>query len=407
MVLRLFNTATRTKEALVAADGRVRMYVCGPTPYHYSHLGHAKAYVAADVMRRYLEYHEIETQFVLNFTDVDDAITIRAAKEGVSPDELAQRYIDAFLEDMDRLKVRRADTYPRVTEHIEDILAVVQDLVASRAAYVVDGDVYLRVGEKDYGRISGQSPGDVVVEQIQAGGGREGPLDFALWKRSKEGEPAWESPWGAGRPGWHVECYTMSTKYLGRGFELHGGGRDLIFPHHESEELIAAAHGKGPFARQWFHNAFMTIEDERMAKSLGNFVTIRDVLKDVDWEVLRYFVLKTHYRENSTYTEAALREAEAEHKEIRRAIVRLRTDSESDREGRNADLEAELDRMRERFEDAMDDDFDTTRATETVLAMAREVNATDPLPAATADAVFTQFCELCSVLGLCEEEFED
>lgn len=407
MTLRLFNTATRAKEALEPTDGRVRMYVCGPTPYHYSHLGHAKAYVAADVIRRYLEYHGFETQFVLNFTDVEDAITIRAAKEGIPPEELAQRYIDAFLEDMDRLKVRRADTYPRVTEHIADILVVVQDLVESGAAYVVDGDVYLRAGEEDYGRLSGQSPGEVVVEQIQGGGGREGPLDFALWKRSREGEPAWESPWGQGRPGWHVECYAMATKYLGPGFDLHGGGRDLIFPHHESEDIIAAAHGKGPFARHWFHNAFMTIEDERMAKSLGNFVTIRDVLEDVDWEVLRFFLLKTHYRENSTYTEAALRKAETEHAEIRNAIVRLRADSESDRPGRDEALEAESARMRERFEEAMDDDFDTKQATEIVLSIAREVNDAGPLPAATADAIFTQFCEICGVLGLCEEEFED
>ncbi len=383
------------------------MYVCGPTPYHYSHLGHAKAYVAADVIRRYLEYRAFETQFVLNFTDVDDAITIRAAEEDVPPEELAQRYIDAFLEDMDRLKVRRADTYPRVTEHIEDILVVVQDLVESGAAYVVDGDVYLRAKEEDYGRLSGQSPGEVVVEQIQGGGGREGPLDFALWKRSREGEPAWESPWGPGRPGWHVECYTMATKYLGPGFDLHGGGRDLIFPHHESEDMIAAAHGKGPFARQWFHNAFMTIEDERMAKSLGNFVTIRDVLEDVDWEVLRFFLLKTHYRENGTYTEVALREAEREHDEIRNAIVRLRADSESDQPGRDEALEAESARTQERFEEAMDDDFDTKRATEIVLSMAREVNDAGPLPAAAADAIFTQFCDLCGVLGLCEEEFED
>jgi cysteinyl-tRNA synthetase len=407
MALQLFNTATRTKEGLSPTDGRVRMYVCGPTPYHYPHLGHAKAYVAADVIRRYLEYQEFETQLVVNFTDVEDAITIRAEREGVSPDVLAQQYIDAFLEDMDRLKVRRADVYPRVTEHIEDIQEVVQDLVESGAAYVVDGDVYLRAGEEDYGGLSGQAPGEVVVEQIQGGGGREGPLDFALWKRSREGEPAWESPWGPGRPGWHVECYTMSTKYLGRDFDLHGGGRDLIFPHHESEDLIATAHGKGPFARQWFHNAFMTIEDERMAKSLGNFVTIREVLQDVDWEVLRFFVLKTHYRENTTYTEAALREAEKEHAEIRSAIVRLRTGSESDRSGRDEALEAAAARMQERFEEAMDDDFDTKRATEIVLAMAREVNAADTPPSATGDAVFTQFCEVCSVLGLCEEEFED
>ncbi|MFQ6013290.1 MAG: cysteine--tRNA ligase [Thermoplasmata archaeon] len=407
MALRVYNTATRWKEPLGPANGRVGMYVCGPTVYHHAHLGHAKAYVMADVIRRYLEYRGYETRLVLNFTDVEDAITLRARKEGVPPHELAERYIEAFYEDMDRLKVRRAHHYPRVTEHIEEIVAVVQDLVASGAAYVVEGDVFLGTAEGAYGTLSGRKPEEMAVEQIRGGGGRRSPLDFALWKRSKEGEPSWDSPWGRGRPGWHVECYTMATKYLGPSFDLHGGGRDLIFPHHESEALIAAAHGKGSFARLWFHNAFMTIEDERMAKSLGNFVTIRDVLHDVDWEALRFFVLKTHYRENSPYSEEALRAAEAEHGELESAIVRSRTDSEAERPGRDAAMEAAAERMREAFEEAMDDDFDTAGATEAVLELAREVNAAGPLPASTADAVFTGFCELCRVLGLCEEEFEE
>lgn len=406
MGLQIYNTRTRREEPFAPAGDRVGMYVCGPTVYDYAHLGHAKAYVAADLVRRYLEFLGYDVLHVENLTDIEDSITQRAKKEGVPQEELTERYIRAFLEDMDRLKVRRAHRYPRVTEHVAEILEVVQDLVDGGHAYVVDGEVYMRATEEDFGRLTGRPVAETVVEELAGDDRRRGPLDFALWKRAREGEPSWDSPWGRGRPGWHVECYAMATKYLGPTFDLHGGGRDLIFPHHESEDLIARALGRGEFARTWMHNGFMAVEATPMSKSLGNFITIRDVLKDVDWEVLRFFLLKGHYRDTVDYSEAALRQAGREHQEISAAIAKVDAAQSEGEPGEDEALWREAQALREAFAEAMDRDLDTPAATAAFLAFARNLHATEAIPAATAERVFVELCQICSVLGLCEEQFE-
>jgi cysteinyl-tRNA synthetase len=406
MVLRIYNTKTRRKEVFEPLGDEVRMYICGPTVYDYAHLGHAKSYVVFDVVRRYLEFKGFRTLHVQNFTDVEDAITKRAQEEGVDPMDLAERFIKAFLEDMDRLKVRRAHHYPRVSEHVPEMIEALKELLDKGHAYVVDGDVYMRTTDEAFGSLSSTPVEEMVVDELPADSRKENPLDFALWKRSKEGEPSWPSPWGPGRPGWHLECYVMATKYLGLTFDIHGGGMDLIFPHHESEELIARALGKGGFARYWLHNGFMTIGEKRMSKSLGNFVTIREALEGFDWEVLRYFILKTHYRDTVDYSEEALRRAEVEHGELAAAIMKLREAMNGDTSGEDAALLKRAEEVRGAFLEAMDDDFDTPRAIEALLGMARDVNTVPKVPPSTADKLFSDFCDYCKVLGLCEEELE-
>ncbi|MFQ5838364.1 MAG: cysteine--tRNA ligase [Thermoplasmata archaeon] len=406
MALRIYNTKTKRKEEFRPLGDEIRMYICGPTVYDYPHLGHAKSYVTFDVIRRYLEFSGWKTVHVQNFTDIEDSITKRAQEEGISPTELAERFIKAFLEDMDRLKIRRAHRYPRVTEHVGEMIEVIRELLDRGRAYVVDGEVYMRTSEAAFGGLSGHPVEEMVVEDLPEDSRKENPLDFALWKRSKEGEQSWGSPWGPGRPGWHLECYVMATKYLGPTFDIHGGGMDLIFPHHESEDLTARALGKGEFARYWLHNGFMTIKEERMSKSLGNFVTIREALEGFDWEVLRYFILKTHYRDTVDYSEEALRVAEAEHSEIAAAIMRLRDAADSGVPGEDASLLQEAARTRTAFLESMDDDFDTSRAIAALLELARIVEGVGKLPSSTAQKLFFDLCDYCKVLGLCEEELE-
>ncbi len=407
MGLRIYDTKSRKQLEFQPADEEVRMYICGPTVYDYAHLGHAKAYIVFDVVRRYLEFIGLKTVHVQNFTDIEDSITNRALQEGVPPLELAERFINAFLEDMDRLKIRRAHHYPRVTEHVKGIIAVVEELVDKGQAYVLDGEVYMRASEDSFGGLSGRTLEDMVVEELPEDSRKMGPLDFALWKEAKEGEPSWPSPWGQGRPGWHVQCYVMATEYLGSTFDLHGGGMDLVFPHHESEELIAHVMAKGDFARYWLHNGFMTIHSTPMSKSLGNFVTIREALKGFEWEVLRYFILKTHYRDTMDYSEEALRASQKEHSELAAAIAKVEQATDAGGPGEDKDLLKEAEELRGAFTEAMDDDFDTPRATKALVAFARRVNATENIPASTAEKIFVDFCDYCSVLGLCEEQFVD
>ncbi len=381
MPLRLYNTMAGRKEELVPAHpGSVSMYVCGVTPYDYSHLGHARAYVTFDVVKRYLQHSGYEVYHVQNFTDIDDKIIKRAAQEGTDAGTLAQRYIDAYFEDMDALGIIRASVYPRVTEHIDAVVEMVAVLQQKGYAYEVDGDVYFDVARfKGYGALSGRD-----LEEMRAGARIEinelkrSPLDFVLWKRSKDGEPAWQSPWGPGRPGWHIECSAMSLKYLGCGFDIHGGGQDLIFPHHENEIAQSEAYaGCSPFARYWMHNGFVTIDREKMSKSLGNFFTVRQILEQYEAEVVRYYLVSVHYRSPIDFSDERLEEA-------KRALERLRQTRDSLtrtlrqgglQEGSPEDARLErLTALQADFDIAMDDDFNTAGALAALHSLAGEAN---------------------------------
>ncbi|HIP89105.1 MAG TPA: cysteine--tRNA ligase, partial [Thermococcus paralvinellae] len=297
--MKIYNTLTKQKEEFKPLkEGEVRMYVCGPTVYDYTHLGHARTYIAFDVIRRYLEHRGYTVLMVMNFTDIDDKIIRRAQETGEDPKELAEKFLKYFLEDMKALKVKPADIYPRVTEHIQDIIKFVEKLEEKGYAYEGSDGVYFEVQKfKDYGKLSGIKLEELRKgARVEPGEGKRNPEDFALWKKAKPGEPKWDSPWGEGRPGWHIECSTMSTKYLGEQFDIHGGGNDLIFPHHENEIAQTEACTGKRWVRYWLHTGFVMVKGEKMSKSLGNFVTIRELLQRYSPEVIRFFVLQKHYR---------------------------------------------------------------------------------------------------------------
>ncbi|TLZ48516.1 MAG: cysteine--tRNA ligase, partial [Methanobacteriota archaeon] len=364
VALRIHNTRTRRK-AEFRADGPVRMYVCGPTVYAPSHMGHARSYVAFDVIRRYLEFLGHDVRCVVNLTDVEDPITRHAKELGIPPEALAAKFADEYLADMRALGVEDADAYPRVSGHIPEILAVAKDLVAAGKAYVVDGSVYLAV-EGGFGFLTHTDPLACIVEDGDLGP-RKHPLDFAIWKPRKGDGPSWPSPWGPGYPGWHVECYAMARKHLG-GVDLHGGGRDLIYPHHESENVIARAHSGGDFARVWMHNGWLTLETEKMSKSLGNVVPIKDVLETVPGEVVRLCLAKIQYRENAEYDRDCFKITAKELETIRGGVAHVNKVATA----KTADptIAKLVDRTRARFLAAMDDDFDTTTAFYTLLQFA-------------------------------------
>ena len=400
MGLRLYNTRTRKKEPFDApADRPVRMYVCGPTTYDHSHLGHARSYVAFDTIRRYLEYRGHRVTYVQNFTDIEEVIIRRAAVVGKAPLAYAQFYIDAFLEDMRALNVRPADRYPKVTEHIGDILALVQRLIDRGYAYAVDGEVFFRtrMAKHSFGILSHQRVEDIVVDAAPVGSGKEDPLDFALWKRSKEGEPSWPSPWGLGRPGWHVECNAMAAKYLGVPLDIHGGGVDLKFPHHESEAMIAEGAWGSEWARTWMHNGFITIEREKMSKSLGNFVTIREVLTEFPGEVIRMCLLKSHYREDVEYDKECFRRTQDEYDALLAQVGRAQA---AEGKGTDGKVDAALRRTKDAFVRAMDDDANTADAMFRLQQMTTALSEIEDISAAEGEAVVATYREIGGILGL-------
>ena len=380
MPLRVYNTLTRTLESFESLKpGEVRIYACGVTVYDLCHIGHARSALVFDVIRRYLEYAGYRVLMVRNFTDVDDKIIVRARERGVAWDALAREFITAFYADMDALGVRRADVEPKATDHIPEMIAIIARLVDRGLAYAMDGDVYFAVRNfPGYGKLSHRSPDDLHSgARIEVDERKRDPLDFALWKASKPGEPAWDSPWGPGRPGWHIECSAMSAKYLGTPFDIHAGGEDLIFPHHENE--IAQSEGASgvPLARYWLHNGFVNVGGEKMAKSLGNFVTIREALRRFPADAIKLLLLSTNYRGPLDYTEAAVAEkAKALQglQEFLRAVDLLRAETgrpsapaQADSEGAGHPAEAD-------FRAAMDDDFNTARAAGVLFDLARDGN---------------------------------
>jgi len=378
VALTLYNTLTKSLEVFEPLQpGQVRMYTCGVTVYDLCHVGHARSALVFDVVRRYLEFSGHRVTFVRNFTDVDDKIIARARELGIPWDAVARRFIEATHEDLDRLGIRRADIEPRATEHIPEMLALIGRLLERGLAYVVDGDVYYAVrGFSGYGKLSHRS-----LEDLQAGARVEvderkrEPMDFALWKASRPGEPAWESPWGPGRPGWHIECSAMACKYLGESFDIHAGGEDLVFPHHENEIAQSEGATGRPFARYWLHNGFVTVGGEKMSKSLGNFVTIRDALARVSADALKLLLVSANYRGPLDYTEAAGAEkakALSGLLEFLRAVDRLEAETGAAGDGPGPAPAGAA--ATEAFRAAMDDDFNTARATGVLFDLVREGN---------------------------------
>ena len=381
-MLRIYNTLTGKKEPFEPlTEKTVRMYVCGVTVYDYCHIGHARSALVFDVIRRYLEYSGYRVEFVKNFTDVDDKIIKRAIEQGVTCESVTARYIDAYHEDMSKLGVRPASAEPKATEHMADIIDLTETLVNKGLAYQVDGDVYFDVAKyPDYGRLSKRR-----LEDLQAGARvdiderKRHPMDFALWKSSKAGEPSWSSPWGPGRPGWHIECSAMSIRHLGQTFDIHGGGMDLIFPHHENEIAQSCGATGKEFARYWVHNGFVQINQEKMSKSLGNFFTIREIFEKSEWpeavtgEMLRYFLLSTHYHGPLDFSDQAIKEAKNALNAFYDLFNRL---NEPDGSGRDdgGTLTAAIGQARISFVQAMNDDMNTPTAITALQRLRSDVN---------------------------------
>jgi cysteinyl-tRNA synthetase len=414
MALRVYNTLTRTLEPFEPlVPGQVRMYVCGVTVYDLCHIGHARSALAFEIVRRYLEYVGHRVVMVRNFTDVDDKIINRARERKVAWDALAREFIDAFHADMDALGIRRADAEPKATEHIPEMVAIIERLVAHGLAYPVDGDVYFAVRNfPAYGTLSHRSPDDLRAgARIEVDERKRDPLDFALWKASRPGEPVWDSPWGPGRPGWHIECSAMAAKYLGESIDIHAGGEDLIFPHHENEIAQSEGATGKPFVRYWLHNGFVTVGGEKMAKSLGNFITIRDALRRFPADALKLLLVSTNYRGPLDYTDAAVAEkakALQGFREFLRGVALLR--AELGRAERPVAGTPMSHPAGQAFRAAMDDDFNTARATGVLFDLARDGNrllqdarrSSPPPPAilATLEEAAALLQQLGSVLTL-------
>jgi cysteinyl-tRNA synthetase len=365
--MKIFNTLSGQKEEFCPKGDAITMYVCGVTVYDECHIGHAMSYIIFDVIRRYLEFRGYKVKHVQNFTDIDDKIINRAQKLGISSKELAERYITEYFSDMDALNIGRAHAYPKATDEIPKIVEIIQGLVTKGYAYEAEGSVYFRVKTfSGYGKLSHRNL-DEMVSGSSEEVGKEDTLDFALWKAAKLGEPYWSSPWGNGRPGWHIECTAMSLKYLGDSIDIHGGGQDLIFPHHENEITQSEAYtGIQPFVRYWLHNGLLQTAGDKMSKSVGNLVTVKQILERHSSDAVRFFILSSHYRSPLTYSEEGLVAAEAGMERLRQAAQKV-----GETGGRSA-IDAEP--FRQRFIESMDDDFNVAQATAVLFDLAREIN---------------------------------
>ncbi|HIP16482.1 MAG TPA: cysteine--tRNA ligase [Methanothermococcus okinawensis] len=381
MLMKIYNTLTKKKEEFKPLEKLVvKMYVCGPTVYDDAHLGHGRTYIVFDLIRRYLEHRNYIVKFVMNFTDIDDKIIDRSKKEGVSIEDLTNRYIKSFFEDMEKLRVKGANVYPKVSEHIDDIIQFIDVLIKKGYAYISKDGIYFHVRKfKNYGKLSNVKLDEKKVHRVKDLNKRD-PADFALWKFVKPGEPSWDSPWGRGRPGWHIECSTMAIKYLGECFDIHGGGSDLIFPHHENEIAQSEAYtGKSPWVKYWIHTGFVTVNDEKMSKSLGNYVTLKEILRRYEPEVVRLFLLQRHYRSPLEYSEEELRDTA-------NALERLYNTLENiEAMLRDAEVKYRLEKddrkvydtltnFWAKFYSAMDEDFNTPEALKCVFEVSSCIN---------------------------------
>lgn len=407
--MKLFNTMTRQKEEFVPIHpGEVRMYTCGPTVYNFIHVGNARPMIMFDLLRRYMEYRGYQVTFVQNFTDVDDKIIKRANEEGISSKEVAEKYIGEYFTDAHGLGVHDATIHPKATENIQQIIDLVQTLIDKGYAYEVGGDVYYRTLKfKDYGKLSHQPLEDLQAgARIAVGEHKEDPMDFALWKAAKPGEPAWDSPWGPGRPGWHIECSAMSNRYLGKTIDIHCGGMDLQFPHHENEIAQSEAANGCKFVNYWLHNGFLNIDNQKMSKSLGNFFTVREAAEAYGYETIRFFMLSAHYRSPLNYSRESLEQAQAALERLYTARDNLDFLCENGEDGPMTAEEQKvadsLPTFRARFQAAMDDDLNTADAMGVLFDLVRTINtALEGKPTkALAEACRAMFRELIDVMGL-------
>ena len=405
MALKIYNTLTRTKEVFQPLEpGKVRMYVCGPTVYDRAHIGHAMSAIVFDIIRRYLEYSGYEVRFVMNYTDVDDKIIERAKQLGIDSFALAQRYIEDYQRNLDALNVKPATLNPRATQEMDFIINMIQKLIDAGAAYVVDGDVYYRVeSDPEYGKLSGRKLETMNAgARVQVDERKEHPMDFALWKAAKEGEPAWDSPWGKGRPGWHIECSAMNMHYLGEQIDIHGGGTDLIFPHHENEIAQTEALTHKPFARYWIHNGMLTFKSEEMHKSMGNMVSIDEFLQKHPGDVMRLLVLNGSYRSPLTYSDEVLEQTE----QVYRRLLSAKKPALPNAPGISPDKAQALieaaQKAHNQFVESMDDDFNTAAAMAAIFELVKQINQarTEGATQAQLEPAQAMFNELTGVLGL-------
>jgi len=392
--MRVFNTLSGRKEDFHPHSEAVTMYVCGITAYDESHIGHAMTYIIFDVIKRYLRFKGYKVKHVQNFTDIDDKIIERANQLGIPPSELTNKYIDQYFADMDALNIERADVYPRATEEIPKIMEIIQGLLAQGYAYESEGSVYFRVRDfSSYGELSHRNLGDMISKTNAYEEKKEYPLDFVLWKASKPGEPFWESPWGRGRPGWHIECSAMALKHLGNSIDIHGGGQDLVFPHHENE--IAQSESftqEAPFVRYWLHNGLMQQDKQKMSKSTGNLVSVKDMLNRLDSDAIRLFILSSHYRSPLTYSEEALEASERGMERLRSALTHQASADEE-----VSVLNAEP--LEQKFIEAMDDGFNTAQAIAALFELTREINRGAEQGINITEAQHT-LLKLAGILGL-------
>ncbi|HSQ90387.1 cysteine--tRNA ligase [Romboutsia sp.] len=414
--MKLYNTLTRTKEEFVPLEkGKVKMYVCGPTVYNYIHIGNARPFIIFDTLRRYLEYRGYDVTYVQNFTDVDDKIIKRGHEEQISPEEVANKYIDEYFVDADGLGIKRADVHPRVTDNIQQIIDFVKELEKKGYAYEVNGDVYFDTKKfEGYGKLSKQKQDELEAgARIEVNDQKRHPMDFVLWKSKKEGEPGWGSPWGEGRPGWHIECSVMSNRYLGETIDIHAGGQDLAFPHHENEIAQSEAKSGKVFSNYWVHNGYININNEKMSKSKGNFFTVRDISKLYDLEIVRFFMLSAHYRNPVNFSDEMLTQAKAGLERIYNAKEKLEFTIDNLQEASITDdektLVGELDSYRTKFINAMEDDLNTADAVSVIFELSKFINSnvSEKSSLGFAKKCLDEFNELTSVLNIANKKNDD
>lgn len=415
--MKLYNTLTRKKEEFIPMEeGKVKMYVCGPTVYNFIHIGNARPYVVFDTVRRYFEYKGYDVTYVQNFTDVDDKIIKKANEENTTMDVISNRYIEEAFKDADGLNVKRATVHPRVTQEIENIIKMISELIEKGYAYEDNGTVYFDTKAfNEYGKLSKKNLDELIAgasERVQQDDAKKNSTDFVLWKPQKPGEPKWSSPWGDGRPGWHIECSVMAKKYLGETIDIHAGGEDLIFPHHENEIAQSECCNGKTFARYWLHNGFITVDNEKMSKSAGNFFTVRDIAAHFPYEVIRFFILNGHYRMPINFSDELMKSCQNGLERIKNCknsllyyIENAKTVDMTSDEQKQIE---EVDKFRVQFETAMDDDFNTADAITAVYELVRFINKsiTDEVSKSFAEKELEMFNKLTSVLGLLEKEEE-